>query len=76
MRFKIYLAIFVSLTIFASIIGCDDVEEAHERRLDDANFVVSHLFYIKDDKTGICFAVWKEFDNQAAITVVPCEKVK
>jgi hypothetical protein len=38
-----------------------------------ANSLVKKLTYIKDSRTGLCFAVYHVFRN-SAITVVPCAK--
>lgn len=71
-----YLMVILLLVMFVS---CSQNDLYVMTRLDTNNFE-KKLVYIKDSRTGICFAILKTSNlntfNDASITCVPCENIK
>jgi len=73
----------VALALFA--IGCEEPEEARAREeveraqwlQSNANKVIGDIQYIKDPRTGLCFAYYWGDTNFGgpALATVPCEAV-
>jgi len=50
---------------------------SREDNVDHARWVTSKLVYIKDNRTGLCFAIYESDSGyRAGITEVPCDKVQ
>ena len=81
MRSISVLAFFLTITLF--ITGCrneklpDSLDSESVKRQKTANLVVGNIQYIKDPRTGICFAYyWGGMANGGpALTTVPEELI-
>ena len=56
------------------MLGCTS-NSRKEIRTRGAKYRVYNLIYIKDNKTGLCFAVYY-LPREGYLTHVPCDKVK
>jgi hypothetical protein len=66
------------LSMVLAIAGCGGSAVSTEppEPQDDGQRFVSHVFYRRDDRTGLCFAVYSPGMNNGAFTTVPCESVR
>ena len=64
-----WLRVFLVIVLFASLGGCASLAR-HNRKV-FAKQVKESLVYVKDHKTGLCFAAAEGL----SLVVVPCEKV-
>jgi hypothetical protein len=50
---------------------------SRESDVDNARSIANKLVYTKDNRTGLCFAIWEVSSGyRAGITEVPCDKVQ
>ena len=69
MKKKWLKKIFIFLTLLC---GCNDLYKE-----DVVSYVTRTLIYTKDDRTGLCYAMWIGKTAEYSIfTSVPCEKVE
>lgn len=75
----------VCVAIFTFFVGCEESQEEHIRwenikktyRLNQASDMIHEIVYIKDSRTGLCFAYgWGGSANGGpALATVPCDAV-
>lgn len=79
------LKIVTSIMIVMSLLACSKIpsnnSQDNNRKIHNAKQLVQDIVYIKDDKSGLCFAyAWHNgsYDNYGGpvFTQVPCDKVE
>ena len=84
---KISIVLFGTIILFLLIpilsIGCEtktkkqQIYEEQQQKINFATKIVDSIYYIKDPKTGLCFAyLWGGMSNGGpALTLVPEDKI-
>jgi hypothetical protein len=65
-----YMKYIIVAVLVGLCVGCPR-EENEEEKARRADYTITHIAYVQDSKTGLCFAV-----SQLGLANVPCEKVK
>jgi len=69
---------WLAIVALFCLVGCEPLTETEvkQRQVRAEEYVSNKITYIKDDKTGLCFAYFSTgIDGGPALATVPCEAV-
>lgn len=75
---KNFLSVFVLACVFVGVMSCIacSLEETNKQINDintkNNNKVIQNLSFFKNNKTGLCFAIWHGQSRESVMSNVPC----